>query len=71
MGDPGGRDRRIRKPGLVIQGDDDPIVPLSNARILARLVPDARLEVLPGAGHLFLIDQAAEAAERVDAFLSA
>ncbi len=62
---------RIRKPVLVIQGDDDPIVPLSNGRILARLVPDARLEVLPGAGHLFLLDQAAEAAERVDAFLSA
>ena len=62
---------RIRKPVLVIQGDDDPIVPLSNARILARLLPDARLEVLPGAGHLFPLDQAAEAAERVDAFLSA
>ena len=62
---------RIRKPVLVMQGDDDPIVPLSNARILARLVPDARLEVLAGAGHLFLLDQAAEAAERVDAFLSA
>ena len=61
--------RLIRQPTLIVAGDDDPIVPVVNARIMARLMPDARLHVYAGAGHLFLLDQAAEAAERVDAFL--
>ena len=37
---------RVRKPVLVLHGDDDPIAPLANARLLARLLPDARLVVL-------------------------
>ena len=36
---------RIRQPTLILAGDDDPIVPLVNARIMATLIPDARLHV--------------------------
>src|SRR5690349_9840287 len=36
---------RLRQPTLVLAGDDDPIVPLVNARIMHRLIPDARLHV--------------------------
>lgn len=57
-------------PTLVLNGDDDPIVRLANGRLLAALLPDARLMVLRGGGHLFLLDQTDEAAELVDAFLS-
>jgi len=60
---------RIRKPMLVLHGDDDPIVPLRNARLLARLLPDARLVVLEGSGHLFLLDEPDMAARHVDDFL--
>lgn len=35
---------RLRQPTLLLAGDDDPIVPLFNGRILARLIPDSRLE---------------------------
>ncbi len=61
---------RIPHETLVLAGDDDPIVPLVNSRILARRIPRARLEVLPGAGHLFLLDSPDEAAARVIPFLS-
>lgn len=44
----------IRQPTLVLAGNDDPLVPLANARILARLIPGARLEVIDD-GHLFLM----------------
>jgi poly(3-hydroxyoctanoate) depolymerase len=61
---------RIRQPTLVINGDDDPIIRVTNGRILARLIPRARLHVIPGGGHLFLLDQAPEAAAVVARFLN-
>lgn len=61
--------RRIRQPTLVMAGDDDPIVPVVNGRILAGLIPGARLHVVRGGGHLFLLDRARESAEVVQGFL--
>lgn len=60
---------RLTQPTLVLHGDDDPIVPLRNARILARRVPDARLQVLDGAGHLFILERADDTAAALMAFL--
>jgi pimeloyl-ACP methyl ester carboxylesterase len=59
----------IRQPTLVLTGDDDPIVPAANSRILARLIPGSRLEVVPGGGHLMLFDSPAEVGPRVGGFL--
>ena len=60
---------RLRLPVLVLTGDDDPIIRVANGRILASLIPGAQLHVLPGAGHLFLIDQAKDSAELIRTFL--
>jgi pimeloyl-ACP methyl ester carboxylesterase len=62
--------RRIRAPVLVLAGDDDPIVRTLNARILAALIPNARLHVIRGAGHLFLIDEAHRSAKLIRDFLA-
>jgi poly(3-hydroxyalkanoate) depolymerase len=62
---------RLRQPTLVISGDDDPIVPLVNGRMLNRLIPDARLHVVRGGGHLFLLDHPAEMAALVTRFITA
>jgi poly(3-hydroxyoctanoate) depolymerase len=61
--------RTLRQPTLVLNGDDDPIVPLVNGRILARFIPDARLHVVPGGGHLFLLERPADMAALVADFL--
>lgn len=61
----------IRQPTLVLTGDDDPIVHVATARIMAALLPDAELHVAQGAGHLFLLDQAKDAAEIVRDYLTA
>ncbi len=62
---------RLRQPTLVLAGDDDPIVPLVNGRILARLIPDARLHVVTGGGHLFVLEQPGPIATSVSDFLAA
>lgn len=46
-----GRFRGIRRPTLVIHGEDDPILPVSNGIALAQAIPFAELRVLPGVGH--------------------
>jgi poly(3-hydroxyoctanoate) depolymerase len=63
--------RTLRQPTLVLAGDDDPIVPLVNARILARCIPHARLHVVRGGGHLFLLERPARMAAVVVGFLEA
>jgi pimeloyl-ACP methyl ester carboxylesterase len=61
---------KLRQPTLVLTGDEDPLVPLANARFLARRIPQARLEVVRGGGHLFLLDQPRDAAGAITRFLS-
>ncbi len=61
---------RLRQPTLILAGDDDPIVPLANARLMHRLIRDSRLHVYHG-GHLALVTDAAELAPVVDGFLAA
>ena len=62
--------RLIRQPTLILAGDDDPIIPLVNARLMAALLPAARLHVYPE-GHLGLLTRAAELAPLVSDFLLA
>jgi poly(3-hydroxyalkanoate) depolymerase len=58
----------IRQPALILAGDDDPIIPLANARIMAALLPNARLHVYPD-GHLGLLTLASDLAPLVSDFL--
>lgn len=58
----------IRQRALILAGDDDPIIPLVNARIMARLMPRARLSVYDD-GHLGLLVRAPELATQVADFL--
>jgi poly(3-hydroxyalkanoate) depolymerase len=60
----------LRQPTLIIAGDDDPIIPLANARLMRLLIPKSRLHVYHG-GHLGLVTEAAELAPVVDGFLAA
>jgi poly(3-hydroxyalkanoate) depolymerase len=61
---------RLRPPTLILAGDDDPIIPLVNARIMHRLIPRSELHVYHG-GHLELAADAGSLAATVQAFLDA
>jgi poly(3-hydroxyalkanoate) depolymerase len=60
---------RLRTPTLVLTGGADPIVPPVNGRILTARIPGAELRVVPGAGHLLLMDRAEECAATIAEFL--
>jgi poly(3-hydroxyalkanoate) depolymerase len=59
---------KLRPPVLILAGDDDPIIPLVNARIMHRLIPGSQLHVYQG-GHLELAADAERIAPVVEAFL--
>ncbi len=60
--------RLIRARTLVIAGDDDPMIPTANARILQCGIPDASVHRHPG-GHLAIITEAPELAAVVAGFV--
>jgi pimeloyl-ACP methyl ester carboxylesterase len=62
--------RCIPHETLVIAGDDDPLVPVANAKMLAERIPNATLEIVPGAGHLLLWDDAEDLGRRISSFLN-
>ncbi len=55
----------IEAPTLVIHGTRDEMLPVENARMIAELIPGARLEIIEGAGHLFFWEQPERSAELV------
>ena len=61
---------KLRPPTLILAGDDDPIIPLVNARIMHRLIPRSELHIYHG-GHLELVADAESIAPVVEAFLDA
>ena len=61
---------RLRPPTLILAGDDDPIIPVVNARIMHRLIRRSTLHVYQG-GHLELAADPERLASAVQAFLDA
>ena len=51
---------RVEVPTLIIWGEHDRIVPISAGERIAEAMPNARLEVIAGAGHLPHIEKPAE-----------
>jgi 3-oxoadipate enol-lactonase len=59
----------IAAPTLIVQGTADNVVNPLNADVLAARIPDARVELLEGLGHLFFWEQADESVRIVSEFL--
>jgi poly(3-hydroxyalkanoate) depolymerase len=60
---------RIRQPTLIMAGSDDPLVPPVNAKIIARLIPNNRLFIVPGGGHLFMLHSIDKVVPMIRTFL--
>ncbi len=62
---------KLKQPTLVLAGSDDPLVPPVNARILSLLIPNSRLHIVPGGGHLFMLHCLDQVIPVVQEFLDA
>jgi pimeloyl-ACP methyl ester carboxylesterase len=60
--------RRLRAPTLIVWGDHDPVGGPEVAHAVAQLIPEARLELLPG-GHVPYLGDPGRVARLVSAFV--
>jgi pimeloyl-ACP methyl ester carboxylesterase len=62
---------RILAPTLILWGGRDVLVPAAGATELAALVPGAQVRVIPGAGHVPMLDRPDELISEIEEFLAA
>ena len=55
---------------VVVNGDADTLTPLRYAQHLAAMIPNARLHVVPGAGHMLPVEQAPTLARILESIYS-
>lgn len=61
---------KIKAPTLLIWGENDTATPLSDAKKMERLIPDAGLVSYPGAGHYSFLERQAQTAAVIASFLN-
>ncbi|MGW4523953.1 alpha/beta fold hydrolase [Amycolatopsis sp. NPDC004378] len=61
---------KLRQRVLLVAGDDDPIIPAVNAKLMARLLRHGTVHIVSGGGHLALLTHAAELVPLIHRFLS-
>ena len=62
---------RLVQPTLILTGDDDPLVPEANAHLMSMLIPDNRVHIVRGGGHLFLVHLLEDVVPVIRRFLEA
>lgn len=60
----------IDKPTLLIAGADDKLIPVKLAQYVASHIPNARLEIIPAAGHFVMLEEPAEFNRLIREFFS-
>jgi pimeloyl-ACP methyl ester carboxylesterase len=68
--DASARLHRVKMQTLVLSGDADLLIDCENSRRLARALPDAELQLIPGAGHDFPTEAPEATARAVIDFLA-
>ncbi len=48
---------QIKCPTLILDGDQDGVTPLPNARAVAAAVPGAKIRIVPGTAHLTMLER--------------
>lgn len=59
----------LRGPALVLCGDADKLTPPKYSQLLAARIARARLVLVPGSGHMVMLEEPSRVAEEVESFL--
>ncbi len=59
---------KIQQPTLILTGEDDRMTPPESAQQLAQNLPNAQLQLIPNGGHMVVLEQPDEIAQRLWAF---
>lgn len=59
----------MKQETLIMMGEDDQIVPLANGRILETLIPNSRMDIFEGGGHLFMLTHREQTLSSLRGFL--
>ncbi len=59
----------IKAPALVICGEEDQLTPVKFSRYLSEHIEGADLFLVPGAGHMVMLERPGEVAERIEEFM--
>ena len=62
---------QIECPTLIVTGDGDRVIPGASSHVLHERIPGSRLEVIPGAGHLFFLERPDESLRAIETFVPA
>ena len=60
---------KFKKPVLIIQGDADPVVSMDDSRRAVKNYKNARLHIIPGAGHGFKPEEQRESLEQIKRYI--
>lgn len=61
--------KSLEKPVVIVHGDSDLLIPVERANEMKGLNPDSNLTIIPGAGHLPMLEKPAETALALQGFL--
>lgn len=59
----------LEKPVVIVHGDSDLLIPVERANEMKELKPDSILTIIPGAGHLPMLEKPAETVLALQGFL--
>jgi pimeloyl-ACP methyl ester carboxylesterase len=59
----------LNSPALIICGEDDQLTPVKYSRYLADHIPDAQIKLIPGAGHMVMLEKPGEVEAEIRGFL--
>jgi len=60
----------IRAPALILWGEHERVLDVRNAEVFEQQIPDARLQVLEGVGHVPMLEEPEATARRLDDFIT-
>jgi pimeloyl-ACP methyl ester carboxylesterase len=60
---------RVECPSLVVRAEHDRLIPDEMAERYAELLPDARIETVPGTGHALVVEQPEKTADVISSFI--